>query len=100
MRNWNKWRAGAKARSERASRAARARWDRVHAAQAADPVLQSRVVELTIVDTNRMRRVIRLQAEPAARGWGRWLVNENGRRVGQRRFGAKAIAAMIAGSLT
>ena len=33
------------------------------------------------------------------RTWARWLVTENGKRVGQRRFGRSKIADMIAHTL-
>jgi len=95
MRNWKTFRCGAAARSERARRAATARWAAYHLAQADAPLRQTRVVEMTIRDSHRPMRVIRMAAEQTDRGWSRWLVTENGERVGRRRFGGTAIAKLI-----
>lgn len=99
MRNWAKWRARKEARSERARRAAEARWAAVREARAGEPVRQTRVVEIDIRDTIQPRRTIRMKADPTDRGYGRWMVGENGQRIGTRRFGATAIARLIAESL-
>jgi hypothetical protein len=99
MRNWSKYRAGNKARSEAAVRAARARWDRVLAQRAGEPVRQTRVVELTVVDSHRPRSLIRLAADEQDGRWGRWAVTEGGQRIGKRRFGRRAVADLIAGWL-
>jgi hypothetical protein len=72
------------------------RWARVHAACAGEPVRASRIVEFPIRDTHRPFAMIRLEAEPTERGFGRWLVSENGVRVGKRRFGRRQVADMIA----
>jgi hypothetical protein len=95
MRNWRTWKAKAKARSDLARRAAEARWAAYHEAQADDPIRQTRVVEMTIKDSHRPMRVIRMEAEQTERGWSRWLATENGERVGRRRFGGTAIAKLI-----
>jgi len=57
------------------------------------------VVELTIRDSHRPMRVVRMEAEEGDRGWGRWMVTESGARVGRRRFGRRAVGELIAGSL-
>ncbi len=99
MRDWKKWNANAEHRRERARRAAEARWEAARESRSDEPVRQTRVVELTIRDTHRCRRTIVLRADEGFRGWGRWLVSENGERIGRRRFGRSAIAALIARSL-
>lgn len=99
MRNWRKWRSGNEQRSERARKAANARWDACRAANASEPIRRDRVVELTIRDTHRPMFIIRLQAHETPRGWSRWQVTENGKQVGRRRWGTHAVAAMIARSL-
>jgi hypothetical protein len=96
MRNWKKYRDARKARSEAASRAARARWDRVSAARADEPVRQTRVVVLEVRDTHRMRATIRMEADETPRGWSRWTVTEGGQRIGRRRYGGRAVAELIA----
>jgi len=99
MRNWRKWREQRTLRSDRGRRAATARWDAVHADRAAEPVRDSRVVEITIRDSTRPLRQIQMQCEPTEHGWSRWAVTENGHPAGRRRFGATAIARLIAQSL-
>jgi hypothetical protein len=99
MRNWATYRAGKARRSEAGRRAANARWARVHAACNGEPVRESRVVELSIRDSHRPARVIRMQADMTPRGWSRWAVSENGARIGCRTFGRRALAGLIAGSL-
>jgi hypothetical protein len=94
--DWNKHHA---TRSAAAAKAANARWDRVRAARKDEPLRASRVVELTIRDTHRTMRVIRLKCEPSLQGWGRFAVMENGAQIGKRRFGHKALAALLAASL-
>lgn len=93
--NWRKWQAGKKVRSAKARRAAVARWAAYHAAREGEPVRRTRVVEMTIRDSCRMMRVIRLESDEG----GRWLVSENGVRVGSRRLGARRLAGLIAESL-
>ena len=99
MRNWAKWRAEASARSERARRAAMARWDAECAARHDEPCRTSRVIEMVVRDSHRPMRLIRLEADDKGRAWSRWKVTENGARVGRRRFGRTAIARLIAYSL-
>ena len=78
-------------------RRAELRWAEAHNID--EPARVSRVVELTILDSHRARRFIRLQAEPLACGWSRWRVTENGARIGKRGFGSLAVAKLIAASL-
>lgn len=92
---WVKWNNGTNQRSERASHAARVRWDRYHAG-INHPPRQSRIVQIQIMDSHRPMQTIRLQAEEGERGWGRWLVTANGERIGRRRFGTTAISSLIA----
>ena len=99
MHTWRKWGAGRRARSERARKAANARWDAVRAGRMDEPVRETRVVEMTIRDTHRPQRTIRMKAEEARRGWGRWHVWENGVRIGTRRIGRTMLAEAIARSL-
>lgn len=99
MRNWRKWRKGAAHRSALARIAANARWEQHRAALAAEPTRTIRVVELTVKDSHRPQRVIRMEADERETTWSRWLVIENGERVGRRRFGRTTIAEPIAQSL-
>lgn len=96
--NWRKWNSNAIKRSERASNAARVRWDRYHS-NIDEPPRVSRIVELRIIDSHRPMQTIRLQAEQTDIGWGRWLVHTNGERIGQRRLGRSAVADMISNFL-
>jgi len=82
--------------SDAQRRRVNARWERVHAASAGEPVRRSRVIDIEIRDSHRPLARIRLHAEPAERGWSRWLATENGSPIGKRRFGRKSLAAMIA----
>jgi hypothetical protein len=97
--NWRKWNAGKRQRSDKARHAANTRWDRVRAARAGEPVRETRVVELTIRDSHRPMRIVRLQAEELERSWSRWAVSENGQKIGNRRFGRNGIADLLARSL-
>jgi hypothetical protein len=99
MRNWAKWKAGAARRSAAGKAGAEARWAREHAELEGEPLRRTRVVEIEIRDSLLPMRTIRLEAEPREQGWSRWLVMENGRRCGKRRFGAKRVAVAIAESL-
>ncbi len=99
MRNWTKWNAERAQRSARATRAANARWEAARAERAAGPTRQTRIVELTIRDTHRTMRTIRLSAEPTELGWSRWAAAENGQRIGRRRLGKTRLARMIAETL-
>ena len=99
MRNWDKWNARSAQRSERGRKAAEARWARVHSERAAEPVRQTRVVEIVIRDSMMPLRTIRMEAEPREMGWSRWAVTENGLRAGRRRYGASAVALAIARTL-
>jgi hypothetical protein len=58
-----------------------------------------RVVEITIRDSHRPQRVIRLMAHPTEHGWSRWGVLENGVRVGKRRIGSGRLWEILAASL-
>lgn len=71
------------------------RWAKVHAVQVGDPVRQTRVIQMTILDTHRPMRIIRLQAEETERGWSRWTATENGQPC-TRLWGKIAIAKAIA----
>ena len=84
------------------------RWEKELAGRVGEPVRQTRVVELEIRDSMRPRTTIRLEAEEAERGWGRWAVWQDGVRVGTegsgkgkagrgepRRFGTRRIAGLI-----
>lgn len=86
---------------ETGSAAAAARWRKVRAGRSDCPLRETRVVELTVRDSHRTRRVIRMESDLTrdARAWGRWSVSENGRAIGRRRFGRSAIADLIARSL-
>lgn len=99
MRDWAKYHAEAGERSRRASHAAQARWDAAHASQADEPVRETRVVELRILDSHRTGRTIRLAADQTPTGWSRWRVWENGTRICKRNIGTTGIAAAIAWSL-
>jgi hypothetical protein len=92
--NWRKWNSKAQKRSERASHAARVRWDRYHS-NTEEPPRESRIVEIRIIDSHRPMQTIRLQAEQTEIGWGRWLVHANSQRIGQRRLGRSAIADLL-----
>ena len=95
---WGKRMLTAAERSERAQYAANVRWERYHAG-IEEPVRESRVVEMRIVDSHRAGVVIRLQAEEGPRGWGRFRVWCNGERVGSRSFGRSGVGDLIAGFL-
>jgi len=96
--NWRKWNRNERKRSERASHAARVRWDRYHAG-IEEPPRESRIVQIQITDSHRPMQTIRLQAEQTERGWGRWLVHANDQRIGQRRYGRSAVADMLSNFL-
>jgi hypothetical protein len=99
MRNWQKWRENAAARSARATRAAEARWARYHAADDSPP-RETRFVELTLRDSHRPMRIVRMEADETQRGeWGRWAVTEDGQRIGRRRLGRSGIADLLSRSL-
>jgi hypothetical protein len=99
MRNWAKWRE-AKARRSAAGRAgANARWAAYHAAQAGEPVRQSRVTEITVRDSHRPMEIVRIVREPRDHSWGRGRVEVNGKPVGRRALGISGIARLLARSL-
>jgi ATPase subunit of ABC transporter with duplicated ATPase domains len=100
MRDWQKWRAGAKARSARASRAAIARWDAVRAARAGEPVRETRVTEITVRDSHRPMEIVRLQSEETRSGWSRRRVSHNGVSLSIRPLGPSGIASLIAGLIS
>jgi hypothetical protein len=81
------------------SRRISARWAKASAARADEPIRETRVVEMTIRDSHRPMRIIRLQAEETERGWSRWVAQENGQRAGQKPWGKNAIARAIARTL-
>ena len=99
MRNWAKGREAKARRSAAGRTGAVARWTEYHAAQAAEPVRQSRVTELTIRDTHRPMEIVRIVRQPRDHSWGRGRVTVNGRPVGRRAFGVSAIAQLLARSL-
>lgn len=99
MRKWSEWRSEASARSERARVAACARWAAVRAARADERPRETRVVEISLRDTHRPSRQIRLQAEERNRSWSRWSVTEDGVRIGRRALGTTGIADLIARSI-
>ena len=81
---------------EAQSRRVSVRWARAHATQAAEPVRQTRIVELPIRDTHRAGAPIRMEAEPTRHGFGRWLLTENGEQIGTKRLGRRQVEDMIA----
>lgn len=99
MRDWRKWRADSERRRHAARRAAQIRWDRHHAEQSDVVARATRSVELSIRDTHRPMRIIRMEAEEREHGWGRWAAWENETRIGSRQFGRSKIAELIARSL-
>lgn len=96
MHNWSKYRELRKARSESGRKAARARWDAVAAARADDPIRQTRVVHIGILDSHRPRTAIRLEADEQDGRWSRFAAYQNGQRIGKRRLGRRAVADLIA----
>lgn len=72
------------------------RWETVHAAKRNEPPRETRAIELTIRDSHRPMRMIRLTAEETEHGWSRWTVTENGQPAGARPWGKNAIAKAIA----
>jgi len=75
------------------------RWAAVRAMRGLETRGETRVVRVTIEDSRRGSRVIEMRAEQTERGWGRWLVRENGELVGMRRLGAGVVGRLIARSL-
>jgi hypothetical protein len=75
------------------------RWAKAAAAREGEPIRETRVVEMTIRDSHRPMRIVRLQAEETERGWSRWTAHENGQRAGQKPWGKNAIARAIARTL-
>jgi hypothetical protein len=78
------------------SRAARARWQKNAALRRHEPVRETRAVLLIVRDSHRPQCVLQLVAQETPRGWSRWLVTQNDKRVGSRSFGRSAIAKLIA----
>jgi hypothetical protein len=76
--------------------AARARWEKNAVMRRHEPVRETRVVEMLLRDSHRPQCVLRLEAQETPRGWSRWRVSQNGKRVGARSFGSSAVAKMIA----
>ena len=60
------------------SRRIAARWAKVHAARAADPVRQTRTNRITIEDTHTTRTILVVRREQTERGWSRARVEVNG----------------------
>jgi hypothetical protein len=78
------------------------RWKAALAGATAGADRRDRVSEVTIRDTHRPMVVVRLEARMTRGGrrWGRRAVYENGRRVGARRLGLRAIGELLAGVLS
>ena len=76
--------------TESGQRAARARWMQKS---------ETRVIVLAIRDSHRPRTEIRLEAQEGERGWSRFRVEQNGRRIGSRTFGRTAVADLLARTL-
>jgi hypothetical protein len=73
------------------------RWEREREQRAGEPVRQTRVVEFPIRDTHRPFALIRIEAQPTQRAWGRWQISENGALVANgRRFGCRQVAELLA----
>jgi hypothetical protein len=92
------------AKEEREFRAAQSRrvaqrWSKASAVRVGEPIRETRVVLMTIRDSHRPMRIIRMQAEETERGWSRWVVQENGQPAGQKPWGKNAIARAIASTL-
>jgi len=74
-----------------------ARWASVHEELAGEPVRQSRIVEFPVRDTHRPFALLRLEAQPTERGWGRWQVRLNGDLIADgRKFGRRQLADLLA----
>jgi len=73
------------------------RWEREVAERQGDETRRDRVAEVTIRDSHRPTTVVRIEARltRSARGWGRRLVWENGKRVGKRRFGIRGVCQLL-----
>jgi hypothetical protein len=82
---------------ESGRRGANARWAAHHAAQAGEPVRETRVVEVTVRDSHRPGCTVRLEANETVHGWGRWAVFQAETRIGKRRMGRHAVGDLIAG---
>jgi hypothetical protein len=89
--NWRKWHEGKAKRSAKARRAAEARWERHHAALAAEPVRVPRVAEITIRDSCRPMMVVRLERQGT-----RWKIFQQGEQVGTRPVAASGLGMMLA----
>lgn len=79
-----------------ASHAAHARWAVVRAARAAEPVRETRVVEIEVRDSHRPRATVRMVAQETPRGWSRWQVSQNGVRIGRRTCGRTSVGKLVA----
>jgi hypothetical protein len=75
------------------------RWAAVHAAQAAEPVRQTRVTEIVIRDSRRPMQTIRVVREPRGHAWGRGRISVNGVAIGGRPRGRTAIGKLLAEAL-
>jgi hypothetical protein len=78
---------------------AKARWAAVRAARAEEPIRQTRIDEITIRSSIRPQQILRVERQPAERGWSRAHVYVNGRRVGCRGYGRTALGKLLAEAL-
>ena len=85
--------------TESGQRAARARWMQKSEALSGEPLRETRVIVLAIRYSHRPRTEIRLEAQEGERGWSRFRVEQNGRRIGSRTFGRTAVADLLARTL-
>jgi hypothetical protein len=89
---WGHWHNNAAQRSERARRAAMARWSRAHDDSDA-PMRETRTIEVTLRDSHRPMETIRLSRDDVGDGrWSRWRVE--GARI--RPLGATGVARLLA----
>jgi hypothetical protein len=71
------------------------RWEKQRESMAWEPVRQTRVTRITIVDSHRPSLVIEARREPTPKGWGLAVVTENGKAVSGK-WGRVALAKAIA----
>ena len=76
--------------------AAETRWEREHAACAGEPVRRTRTVTIEVRDSHWPMTRLRLEAEPKDKGWSRWAVWHDGKKVGTRRLGRDGLGQAIA----
>lgn len=93
--DWRKWNKGKRARSERASKAARARWEKEHSGKQPEP-RETRHIEITIRDSHRPMTIIRAHQEQQDYGrWSRLRIEGSTSRPVSRNGMAKRIAAAL-----